>query len=126
MVFGLAHWHPDGFIEHRFFVMQCWDKVTLHAIITVEVETGSILYSEEWPAYGRIQVHGYEHCAVNHNVNFVDPITGTYTQLIERLWVDLKLKVLEKMHGTTPGTSLRPEGRVSTCQLECLRSIFRH
>lgn len=102
-VFGLAHKRSDGLIERRFFVVQCRDKATLHNIITTEVETGSILHSDDWSAYDGIQAHGYHHRMVNHSTKLLsDPDSGVGTPLIERLWGDLKLKILRKMHGKSP------------------------
>lgn len=33
---------------------------------------------------------GFRHLTVNHQINFVDPDTGAYTQNIERTWRDAR------------------------------------
>lgn len=50
---------------------------------------GSIIYSDCWKAYKKIDKTIYQHSIVNHSENFVDPNTGIHTQNIERLWRDI-------------------------------------
>jgi len=51
--------------------------------------------------YKILQNTGYNHLTVNHSKNFVDPLTAANTQTIECIWSHLKIKILQKMHGTT-------------------------
>jgi hypothetical protein len=46
------------------------------------------MHSDEWRAYRKLNKIGYAHFTVNHTENFVDPKTGTHTQLIK--WLKLK------------------------------------
>ncbi|KAF4527821.1 hypothetical protein B566_EDAN016305 [Ephemera danica] len=101
-VFGLCQRVADGVIDRRFFYVPDRTRATLLSIILGEVEVGADIYSDEWLAYATLNQHGYQHHTVNHSKNFVDPVTGVHTRLIERFWVDLKFKILRSMHGTTP------------------------
>ena len=57
------------------------DARTLLPIIQRHVQPGSFVYTDEWAAYRQMQrVLGFNHQAVNHSVNFVDPVTGVHTQ----------------------------------------------
>ena len=53
---------------------------------------GTIIYSDEWRIYTKLQALGYEHFTANHSVKFVEPITGVHTQHIEPYWAKNKLK----------------------------------
>lgn len=70
---------------------------TLIPIIERECEKGSVIHSDEWPAYGNLNVIGYRHFTVNHQENYVDPVTGANTQGIERSWLDAKTCILKTM-----------------------------
>ena len=60
------------------------DADTLLPIIQSVVQPGTIIHSDQWRAYYRIQEKLHlEHATVNHSVNFVDPETGVHTQTIE-------------------------------------------
>ncbi|KAF0752080.1 THAP-type domain-containing protein [Aphis craccivora] len=56
----------------------------------------------EWLAYKTLETKEYIYKTVNHSKFFVDPINGAHTQRIESLWRGLKLRILKKMHGTSP------------------------
>lgn len=99
-VFGLC-WRHDGILEKRFFIVQKRDRKTLIPIIRQEVVKGSVIRSDEWRAYSRINKYGYTHQTVNHQEYFVDPSTGVHTQTIESIWGQLKFRILRKMHGTS-------------------------
>ena len=43
-------------------------------------------------AYNTLGMLGYQHLTVNHTYNFVDPITGAYTNHIESVWQKAKQK----------------------------------
>jgi hypothetical protein len=62
---------------------------------------GTTIISDGWPSYKRIKKlpEGYEHLAVNHSENFVDPITGAHTNSIESAWQKLKARN-KKEYGT--------------------------
>ncbi|KAK5637860.1 hypothetical protein RI129_000143 [Pyrocoelia pectoralis] len=64
-----------------------------------ECEVGSVIHSDEWPAYRSLNTLGYRHLTVNHQQNYVDPASGANTQSIERSWLDAKIKILRKMRG---------------------------
>ncbi|KAB0794474.1 hypothetical protein PPYR_11313 [Photinus pyralis] len=91
-VFGLA-----TKAEVRYFVVQRRDQATLLAIIQREVEMGSVIHSDEWPAYRQLQALGYQHSTVNHQQNYIDPDSGANTQLVERRWLDAKVHIMKKM-----------------------------
>jgi hypothetical protein len=74
---------------------------TLVSIITQECAQGSVIHSNEWPAYSTLKSLGFIHSTVNHQENYVNPASGTNTQGIERSWLDAKIKILRKMRGTT-------------------------
>jgi hypothetical protein len=58
-----------------------------------------VIHSDEWLAYGDRNAIGYSHFTVNHQENYVDPVTGVKTQAIERAWLDAKTRILKKMRG---------------------------
>jgi transposase-like protein len=104
-VFGLCWRHlinEEEFLERRYFVVKRRDRDTLLPIILEEVAAGTLIVSDEWGAYNSLNQHNYQHQTVNHQHFFVDPITSANTQTIETLWSLLKMKILRKMHGTTP------------------------
>jgi len=47
---------------------------------------GTIIYSDQWAAYGDITGLGFQHYKVNHSLNFVNPNNGVHTQNIESYW----------------------------------------
>ena len=66
---------------------------TLLTLIQKHVRQGSIIHTDCWRGYSKLQDNGYEHRTVNHSENFVDPSTGTHTQNIESSWRALKRRV---------------------------------
>ena len=47
--------------------------------------------------YRSLRSLGFDHEMVNHQSNFVDPMTGAHTQSVERSWLDAKIKIMKKM-----------------------------
>lgn len=70
----------------------------LLSIITRFVKNGSIIWSDQWASYRNVNSLGFEHATVNHNFNFVNPITGVHTQTAESLWNRLKRR-LKRING---------------------------
>jgi transposase-like protein len=98
-VFGLV----DTSHEPALGVMELFpsrDAHTLLPIIQQHVRPGTIIWSDEWRAYRRVQniptVAQYQ--TVNHSVTFVDPTTGVHTQNIESYWNRVKTK-FKRMKG---------------------------
>lgn len=92
-VFGIA---DVSYSPARFYMEVVDDRSaeTLLPIIERVCRPGSIIYSDSWSAYRRIQERiGFEHFRVNHSVNFVDPETGVHTQNIESRWAQEKAKI---------------------------------
>lgn len=81
-------------VEHR-------NADTLLPILQKYVRPGSIIMSDLWRAYFRIDKlpEGYEHYTVNHSENFVDPESGACTNLIESNWQKFKSRHKEE-YGT--------------------------
>ena len=77
---------------------------TLLPIIQQHLRPGTIVWSDEWAAYQRVQqlnvVSQYD--SVNHSVNFVDPSTGVHAQNVESYWnrVKTKFKRMKGVHET--------------------------
>ena len=69
------------------------DKESLNSIILNHVAKGTIIITDEWEGYNDLNSLGYIHLTVNHNENFVDPISGANTQRIECEWGVLKRKL---------------------------------
>jgi len=66
-----------GYME----IVQQRDAATLLPIINSHVAPGTVVHTDEWATYRRLgsltNVSLYD--AVNHSVNFLDPVTGTHT-----------------------------------------------
>jgi len=93
-VFGLKHGN-----DSRYFYVERRDKDTLLPIIKRECEGGSVIHSDEWPSYRCLTSEGFIHETVNHQENYVDPLTGAHTQGVERSWLDAKISILKKKRG---------------------------
>ena len=65
---------------------------TLLPLIQMHIEAGSTIHSDCWAAYNGIDSlpEAYSHLTVNHSQNFVDPITRSHTQTVERMWREVK------------------------------------
>ena len=73
------------------------DAATLMPIIERVVRSESMIYGDQWKAYGKIAKEGcYGHKTVNHKHHFVDPETGVHTQNIESYW---HKQTINKMNG---------------------------
>ena len=48
------------------------DEQTLLPIIKEWIEPGTIIVSDCWKAYSKLETHGYEHRTVNHSREFVN------------------------------------------------------
>ena len=81
-------------------VVQRRDAATLLPIINAHTAPGSIIHSDMWAAYSRVQnlPPVAAHNMVNHSRNFVDPVTGVHTQTIESYWNRVKTKI-KRMKG---------------------------
>ena len=69
-------------------------------IIHQHVRPGSIMWSDEWAAYRRVQQLPpvTQHQTVNHSIEFVNPTTGVHTQNLESYWNRVKTK-FKRMKG---------------------------
>jgi transposase-like protein len=69
-------------------------RAALLPIIEAHIAPGSIIISDGWKAYQRMNEYiegaDYDHRVVNHSQNFVDPTTGAHTNSIEAKWGSLK------------------------------------
>ena len=98
-VFGMvdtSHQPALGYME----VVQRRDATTLLPIIQAHTAPGTIIHSDEWAAYRRVNTLPgiVGHNTVNHSLNFVDPVSGTHTQNVESYWSRAKQKI-KKMKG---------------------------
>jgi len=82
-----------------YFVVERGAKNTLVPLIKRECELGSVIHSDELPAYRSLTAKEYEHLCVDHQQNYVDLDYGAHTQGIERSWLDAKIKVMKKHRG---------------------------
>lgn len=82
----------------RFYVVHDRTGDTLLPLVHDNVEPGSTVVSDLWPAYNRLKDEGYTHETVNHSKNFVNPLTGFHTQAIERVWKEGKKWIQRARH----------------------------
>ena len=58
-------------------------------MILANVEPGSVLYTDGWRAYRRLNEYGYQHHWVNHDLYYCDP-SDPSINMIEGLWAQIK------------------------------------
>ncbi len=57
--------------------------------IKANVKPGTLVYSDEWRAYNKLDLHGYPHASINHSKSrYVDG--NVHTQNVENLWSNMK------------------------------------
>ena len=80
-VFGImaVQYNPSRPIFH---IVQRSDARTLEPIISHHCLPGTTIWSDGWVAYRNLKRLGYQHSAVNHRQNFVDPATGESTKAL--------------------------------------------
>ena len=71
---------------------------TLIPIIKKHVLPGTVIISDCWKAYSRLEDDGYQHLTVNHSKEFVNKETGAHTNTIESTWRAVKSSLPK--HGT--------------------------
>jgi transposase-like protein len=83
----------------KYFVKVVVNRTSeaLLPIICQVCRPGTIIWSDEWRSYNRLNSLGFIHSTVNHRLNFVDPNTGVNTQTVESLWNKLKRRVKKCM-----------------------------
>ena len=74
------------------------DAATLLPIIQRHVRPGTIIWSDEWAAYRRVQ----QLPSVSTHNHSLDPVTGVHTQHVESYWnrVKTKFKRMKGVHDT--------------------------
>ena len=99
-VFGMvdvSHTPALGYMQ----IVPQRDARTLLPIIRQHVRPGTIVRSDEWWAYNRVQqLNPVAHQTVNHSITFVDPVTGVHTQNAKSYWnqVKTKFKCMKGVH----------------------------
>ena len=78
-IFGLAQRNSR---KTYFTPVNDRDSETLVNIIKERVETGAIIYHDDWAAYRKLSDHGYQHDVVVHTREFVSE-SGVCTNTIE-------------------------------------------
>lgn len=63
---------------------------TLLPIIAKYCAAKSVVHTYGWGGYAALSQHGFVHRTVIHEHNYVDPLTGAQTQVVERQWVELR------------------------------------
>ena len=75
-------------------VVERRDSETLLDVISRHVAEGSIIHTDIWGGYSRLEeVLNVERRTVNHSQHFVNPVDGTHTNTIEGIWNGIKLEV---------------------------------
>ncbi|KAI4293323.1 hypothetical protein PAPHI01_2597 [Pancytospora philotis] len=85
-VFGIADMSRSPCIGYMQIVRPR-NEETLLPIIAEICRPGTTVASDMWWAYQNLSRKlGLEHRTVNHSLNFVNPVDGTHTQMIESYW----------------------------------------
>lgn len=121
-IFGLVECHlVNGSFktgEVRLFHVLRRDAITLGTIIRDHVQPNSTIWSDDWRGYAGLN-HDFYHEVVNHSNEYVTE-NGVHSQNVERMWKQLKLKVMKLMSGTN--ANLLPTHLAEYCW----RSRFIH
>ncbi len=81
---------------------------TLMGLIKKNVAPETVIVTDCWAAYNKVEENGYYHLKVNHSYQFVDPDTAANTQKIEASWGSMKKKLKKRNSSRKFGcTSLR-------------------
>jgi ISXO2-like transposase domain len=87
---GVERWTP----ARRIFVCSVENRnsETLNNLIRRHIRLGSLIYTDCWRAYNSVVLRdlGYDHGTVNHELYYVDPVTGVCTNTIEGTWWAIK------------------------------------
>ena len=111
-VFGMYDTdRKNGYLEY----VQQRDEATLVPIIQEWILPGTIIHSDGWRAYANLGNLGYIHQVVNHNQNFLDPVTGACTNHVEAYWGRIKRRI-KRVKGS--------EGDMQWQHLD--ESVYRH
>ena len=65
-------------------------------VISDHVEDGTIIFTNLWKGYNRLHEKGYSHFIVTHSTNFINPENGANTQIIDRMWRELKIPLKQR------------------------------
>ena len=94
MEYGFLVWLRTDERKLVLKIVEIRDAATVLPIIKSSVIEGSIVLTDCWRAYNRIQEElGLIHGTVNHSLNYVDPVTLNHTNTIEGTWNGIKMKV---------------------------------
>lgn len=86
-------------VEHR-------DAVSIQSVLSANVKTGSVVYTDEWRGYiGISEACNVEHRTVCHKRNFRDRETGVCTNTVEALNGALKRSVQPRYRNNRYATS---------------------
>lgn len=79
-------------IERRIVVVIVENRKeeTLVVVLKRYIHPDSIIYSDCWAAYNKLDEHFAAHGTVNHSVSFVDFVSGVHSNTIEGNWAGLK------------------------------------
>ena len=88
--------HPED--TPRFFLVSLADRkaATLQKHIQEWVLPGTIIITDCFSAYSKLDTLGFYHFTVNHKFHFVDPVTEAHTQRIEGLWHIIRTHAIPK------------------------------
>lgn len=74
-------------------IVESRDRETMEDIIQRHVLPGSIIMTDCFKSYNRLNSLGYRHMSVNHSYSFVDRNTSACTNSIEGTWNALKMQI---------------------------------
>jgi len=89
-----------GMLKRNGMVYACMipdaSTKSLMPIIQRKVKPDSIVYTDSWTAYNKLDIAGFTHCRINHSVEFANK--GNHINGIENFWNQAK-RVLRKYNG---------------------------
>ena len=104
--------------EQKFFAVTVNDRSasTLEAVIAAFIHPESTIYSDCWKGYSNLAAKHLcaSHQTVNHSENYVNPVDGTCTNMIECKWNVLKQNIPRRK---------RTDNMLDECLLE---EVWRH